>query len=70
MSQTGAIEIIQPGSKNLRFSFEPAKRRTVNYPVAVPLELGTIWMRLFREYPAFAGFFVYRVRRNFSAHNL
>jgi hypothetical protein len=62
MSKAGAVMVIEARRENLRFAFEPAKRRTVNYPVAVAVEIQPIGMRLFGKQPAFAGFFTDRVR--------
>jgi hypothetical protein len=68
MGQACAVIIIQARRKDLRFSFEAAKCCTMNYPVAVPLEIRPIGMRLFSEYPAPAGFFADGIGGKLSAH--
>jgi hypothetical protein len=54
--------VIEAWREDLRFAFEPAERRTVNYPVTVAVEIQPIGMRLFGKQPAFAGFLTDRVR--------
>jgi hypothetical protein len=54
--------VVETGREDLCFAFEPAKRRTVNYPVAVAVEICSECVRLFRKQPAFAGFLTDRVR--------
>jgi hypothetical protein len=57
--QAGAVVVVQAGSEDLRFAFEPAKGRAVDDAVAVTLEVRAVRVRLFGIFSAPAGFLSY-----------